>query len=92
MKNQDKYAENYFAHSDLSVLMDNFLEATLYTVLEYSFSFVLLLAVTSEFFQFHLTDFHFQLLQLSLSENKRKGKRRDSAERNQPVRKRRNII
>lgn len=64
-KNQDKYAENYSADADLSVLMGNFIEDTLYTVVAYSFSFVLLLAVTSEFSQFHLTDFHFQLLQLS---------------------------
>lgn len=59
MKNQVKYAENYSADADLSVLMGNFLEDTLYIVLAYSFSLVHLLAVTSQFFQFHLTDFHF---------------------------------
>lgn len=57
IKNWDKWAENYSADADISVLMDNFFEDIIYTVLAYSFSFVLLLAVTSQFFQFHLTDF-----------------------------------
>lgn len=52
MMNQDKYAKNCSADADLSVLMGNFLEDTLYTALAYSFSFVLLLAVKSQFFPF----------------------------------------
>lgn len=76
-KNQDKYAENYSADADLFVLMGNFLEDTLCTLLAYSFSFVLLLAVTSQFFQFHLTDFSFPALAAELiwEEKRRKEKR-----------------
>lgn len=50
IKNWDKCAENYSADADLSVLMDSFFEDIIYTVLAYTFSFVLLLAVTSQFF------------------------------------------
>lgn len=81
MKNQEKYAKNYSADADLSALMGNFLEDTLYTALAYTFSFVLLLAVISWFFQLHLTDFHFKVLQLSLFESKRGGKRKDCVEK-----------
>lgn len=50
IKNWDKCAENYSADADLSVLMDSFFEDIIYTVLAYTFSFVLLLALTSQFF------------------------------------------
>lgn len=68
IKNWDKCAENYSADlsADLSVLMDNFFEDIMYTLLAYSFSFVLLPAVNSQFFQFHLTDSSFSCLPAEL--------------------------
>lgn len=54
-----------------------FLEDIIYTVLAYSFSFVLLLAVTSQFFQFHVTDSSFSALTTELiwEQESRKEKR-----------------
>ena len=77
IKNWDKCAENCSADADLSVLMDDFFEDIIYTVLAYSFSFVILPAVTSQFFQFHLTDSSFSTLPTELiwKQERRKEKR-----------------
>lgn len=50
IRNWDKCAEYYSVGAALSVLMGNSFEDIIYTLLAYSFSFVLLLVVTSPFF------------------------------------------